>query len=213
MTALTLHGYWRSSASYRVRIALNLKSVPYDQVSHDLRHGEQRASDYLAIAPHGLVPTLEADGQILIQSPAILEWIESRWPTPALLPAEADAAAVVRSMAAIIGCDIHPLNNLRVLRALKAMGLDQAGIDAWVARWVGEGFAALEQLVARHGRGWCFGDAPTLADCYLVPQIYNVRRFAVDLSAYPTLLAVDEGARALPAFAIAAPEAQPDAGQ
>lgn len=213
MSVLTLHGYWRSSAAYRVRIALNLKGLAYGQVSHDLRHGEQRAPDYLAIAPHGLVPALETSAQILIQSPAILEWIEARWPTPALLPTDPDAAAIVRSMAAIIGCDIHPLGNLRVLMALKAMGQDQATVDGWINRWIGEGFAGLEPLVARHGSGWCYGDGPTLADCYLVPQIYNARRFGVDLSPYPALLAADEAARALPAFADARPEAQPDADQ
>lgn len=211
MSGLVLHGYWRSSAAYRVRIALNLKGIAYTQVSHDLRHGEQRAADYLAIAPHGLVPALEAEGQVLIESPAIIEWIETRWPSPALLPADPADAATVRAMAAIIACDIHPLCNLRVLRALKAMGHSQDEIDQWVRRWIGDGFAALEQMVARHGRGFCFGDAPTVADCHLVPQLYNAQRFALDLTPYPALVAAGAAAGALPAFAAAHPAAQPDA--
>ncbi len=211
VTDIALHGYWRSSASYRVRIALNLKGISYRQIAHDLRTGAHRDPAYTAIAPHGLVPALEVDGQTLIQSPAIIEWIEARWPSPALLPADLDAAAIVRSMAAIIGCDIHPLNNLRILNVLKASGTDQDGVNAWVARWVAEGLAALEHMVARHGGGFCYGQAPTIADCYLVPQIYNARRFGVDLTPYPTLLAADEAAHTLPAFVDASPEAQPDA--
>jgi maleylpyruvate isomerase len=211
MSRLILHGYWRSSAAYRVRIALALKGLPYDQVTHDLRHGEHQAADYRALAPHGLVPALEVDGAVMIQSPAILEWLDARWPTPALLPADPDQAAIARGMAAIIACDIHPLNNLRVLRALKDMGQGQAAIDTWIARWIGEGFGALEQMVARHGRGFCFGDMPGLADCVLIPQLYNARRFAVDLSPYPSLVAVDAVASALPAFAAAHPDRQPDA--
>ncbi|QGP80613.1 maleylacetoacetate isomerase [Sphingobium sp. CAP-1] len=211
MSAPVLHGYWRSSAAYRVRIALNLKGVVYDQVAHDLRHGEQRAAEYLAIAPHGLVPALEVDGRVLIESPAIIEWIDTRWPTPALLPADPDAAATVRAMAAIIACDIHPLCNLRVLRTLKAMGHSQDEIDHWVRRWIGDGFAALEQMVARHGRGFCFGDTPTAADCHLVPQLYNADRFALDLTPYPALVAAGAAARALPAIAAAHPDLQPDA--
>ncbi|MDO7836654.1 maleylacetoacetate isomerase [Sphingobium sp. HBC34] len=211
MSGLVLHGYWRSSAAYRVRIALNLKGIAYQQVSHDLRQDAQRAADYLAIAPHGLVPALEADGQVLIESPAIIEWIEMRWPAPALLPADPADAAIVRAMAAIIACDIHPLCNLRVLRALKAMGRSQDEIDQWVRRWIGDGFAALEQMVACHGRGFCFGDTPTVADCHLVPQLYNAQRFALDLTPYPALVAAGAAAGALAAFAAAHPAAQPDA--
>lgn len=211
MSGLVLHGYWRSSAAYRVRIALNLKSITYAQVSHDLRIGEQRAADYLAIAPHGLVPALETDGQVLIASPAIIEWIETRWPTPALLPADPTDTAIVRAIAAMIACDIHPLCNLRVLRALKAMGHGQDEIDIWVRRWIGDGFAALEPMIARHGRGFCFGDAPTVADCHLVPQLYNAERFALDLTPYPALVAAGAAARALPAFEAAHPDVQPDA--
>lgn len=212
MSGIVLHGYWRSSAAYRVRIALNWKGLDYSQVTHDLRAGEQRAADYLAIAPHGLVPALEADGRVLIESPAILEWIETRWPSPPLLPADSHDAAIVRAMAAIIGCDIHPIANLRVLKALKKdFGASQDRIDAWVARWIGEGFAALETLIARHGGIYAFGDAPSFADCFLVPQLYNAERFAVDLTLYPRLVAAGEAARALPAFTAARPEVQPGA--
>lgn len=210
--SLILHGYWRSSAAYRVRIALNLKGLAYTQVPHDLRAGEQRASGYTAIAPHGLVPALEHDGGVLIESPAILEWLEARFPAPALLPADPEAAAMVRAMAALVACDIHPLNNLRVLKALRHdLGIEQPQVDAWVARWIGEGFAALEVLIGRHGRAHAFGDSPTLADCYLVPQVYNAERFAVDLSPYPRLCAAAEAARALPAVEAAHPARQPDA--
>ena len=212
MSVVTLHGYWRSSAAYRVRIALNLKGVDYAHVSHDLRTGEQRADDYLALAPHGLVPALAVGDLVLIESPAILEWIEAKWPDPPLLPIGMDDAAIVRSMAALIGCDVHPLNNLRVLNRLKetfgATG-DQAKV--WVHHWIAQGFAALEQLVARHGEAFAFGDRPTLADCYLVPQLYNARRFDMDLSPWPRLVAAGQAAARLPAFEAAHPDRQPDA--
>lgn len=212
MSALVLHGYWRSSAAYRVRIALNLKGVAYEQVTHNLLTGGQRDPAYLAIAPHGLLPALEADGQPMIESPAILEWIETRWPKPALLPSDPDEAAIVRAMAALIGCDIHPLNNLRVLRTLKQdFAASQAMIDAWIARWVSEGFAALERMMAAHGGGFAYGAAPTLADCYLVPQLYNAERFKVDLSPFPKVVAAAAAARALPAVERAHPSHQPDA--
>jgi maleylpyruvate isomerase len=207
-----LHGYWRSSAAYRVRIALALKGVAYTQVPHDLRRNEQVAADYLAIAPQGLVPALEADGQVLTQSPAIIEWIEERWPAPPLLPADRDGRARVRTMAALIACDIHPLNNLRVLRALRHdFAADQATVDAWAARWIAPGFAALEQHVAAVGGAFAHGDAPGLVDCYLVPQVYSARRFNVDLAPYPRLMAAHDAAAALPAIAAAHPDRQPDA--
>ena len=162
---MILHGYWRSGASYRVRIALNLKGVAYDQAAHDLRRGEQKGAAYLALNPQGLVPALEVDGQVLIQSPAILEWLEETHAQPALLPDGAGDRATVRAMAALIGCDIHPLNNLRVLTSLRRdFEADPAAVDAWAARWITPGFDALQVLVGRHGAGWCFGDAPTLAD-------------------------------------------------
>jgi len=207
-----LHGYWRSSAAYRVRIALALKGLAFDQVTHDLRTGEQRAPGYRALNPQGRVPALEADGRVMTQSSAILEWLDERWPEPPLLPAAPADRAAVRAIAATVGCDVHPLNNLAVLTALRATGADEAAVAAWIGRWIGEGFAAIEPVVATHGRGFAWGEAPGLADCYLVPQVYNAERFGVDLSPYPALMAAVERARALPAFAAAHPDRQPDAG-
>lgn len=213
MGETVLHGYWRSSAAYRVRIALNLKKIAYSQKSYDLRAGEQRASAYLAIAPHGLVPALECEGQILIESPAILEWIEARWPEPRLLPEDPDAAAKVRTMAALIGCDIHPLNNLRVLTRIRTQfEADNAQVKDWIAHWIHEGFSTIERLVERDGGLFAFGDTPTLADCYLAPQVYNAERYNVDLSAYPRTQAATAAARGLDAFAAAHPDIQPDFG-
>lgn len=209
---MILHGYWRSGTSYRTRIALNLKSVPYDTAPLDLRKAEQKSGAYLALNPQGLVPALEVEGAVLIQSPAILEWLEETHPTPPLLPADPVGRAQVRAMAALIGCDVHPLNNLRVLKALKDdFGADQAATDAWAARWITAGFDALETLVARHGDGWCYGDAPTLADCYLIPQLYSARRFNVALDSWPRLRAIEAAAEAHPAFQAAHPDRQPDA--
>jgi len=214
---MILHGYWRSGAAYRVRIALALKGLSYEQQGHDLRTGAQKAPDYVALNPQGMVPALEAPTEsgvaVITQSPAILEWLEETHPAPALLPSDALGRAHVRAMAALIGCDIHPLNNLRVGKALReGFGADQAAIDAWAARWIVPGFEALEALVARHGAGWSYGDAPTLADCYLIPQIYSAGRFNVSLDAFPRLRAIDEAARADPAFVAAHPDNQPDAG-
>ncbi|MDC7676566.1 maleylacetoacetate isomerase [Asticcacaulis machinosus] len=211
MTTLTLHGYWRSGAAYRVRIALNLKGLEYDQVSHDLRTGAQSAADYKAIAPQGLVPALQYGDLTLTQSPAILEWLEETFPQPPLIPTEADARAIVRAMAALIGCDIHPLNNLRVLKRLKKLGHDQSQIDDWARHWITTGFDALETMVAQHGRGFCFGSTATFADCYLIPQLYSARRFGADLALYPRLLAVEARASEYEAFRLAHPSVQPDA--
>ncbi len=208
---MILHGYFRSGTSYRTRIALNLKGLAYEQRGIDLRQGAQRSAAFLALNPQGLVPALETGGAVLTQSPAILEWLEETHPEPPLLPADATGRAQVRAMAAVIGCDIHPLNNLRVLGAVRALGADQAAVDAWAGRWIGTGFDALEALVARDGAGWCFGAAPTLADCYLIPQLYSARRFNVDLAPWPRLLAVEAMALAHPAVAAAHPDRQPDA--
>jgi len=208
---MILHGYWRSGTSYRTRIGLNLKGLSYEQAPIDLRTGAQKSSTYLALNPQGLVPALEVDGLVLTQSPAILEWLEETYPEPALMPHDTDGRAVVRAMAALVGCDIHPLNNLRVLKAIKALGADEAAVEAWTQGWINDGFVALEALVAVHGKGWCYGDQPTLADCYLIPQIYSAQRFKVDMSAYPLLAAIAEKAADHPAFEAAHPDRQPDA--
>lgn len=205
---MILHGYWRSGTSYRTRIALNLKGLIYEQMPVDLRAGDQRSEVFLALNPQGLVPALEADGQILTQSPAILEWLEERFPDPPLLPDDTTGRAQVRAMAAVIGCDVHPLNNLRVLKAVQALG----GVtNDWAAGWIRPGFDALESLVERHGVGWSYGDTPTLVDCYLIPQIYSARRFEVDVSAWPRLADIEARASQHPAFQAAHPDVQPDA--
>lgn len=209
---MRLHGYWRSTTSYRVRLALALKGIAYEQVTHDLRTGAQRDDAYRALNPQGLVPSLETDDGVLVQSPAILEWLEERFPDPALLPSDPADRAAVRGMAATIGCDIHPINNLRILDHLRTdVHAEPAQVSAWIARWIAEGFAALEIAIVRHGAGFAFGDRPTLADCYLVPQVYSAERFGVDLSAYPALMAAAGALRALPAAAAAHPDVQPDA--
>ena len=209
---LVLHGYWRSGTSYRTRIALNLKGVAYEISPVNLLAGQQGERPYLALDPQGLVPTLQTPDGALIQSPAILEWLEERHPAPPLLPNGAKARAEVRAMAAVVGCDIHPLNNLRVLRSLKRdLGASDAQISAWEARWISAGFTALEALIGRHGRGFAWGEEPTLADCYLVPQVYSAERFGIDLEPYPLVRAVAERCRALDPFARAHPDNQPDA--
>lgn len=209
---MILHGYFRSGTSYRTRIALNLKGLSYETRGIDLRTGAQTSDAYLALNPQGLVPALETTEGVLTQSPAILEWLEERHPRPPLLPDSAQDRATVRAMAAIIGCDIHPLNNLRVLKALRSQfEADQATVDAWAGRWITPGFQTLETLVARHGRGWSFGDTPGLVDCYLIPQIYSARRFNVSVEAFPRLLAIETAATEHPAFIAAHPDRQPDA--
>lgn len=209
--SLTLHGYWRSSAAYRVRLALGLKGLSYDSIAHDLRTGAQRAEAYRALQPQGLVPALETSDGVLIQSPAILEWIEERYPDPPLLPEDSVGRATVRAMAAIVACDIHPINNLRVLTHLREeLHADEAAIRRWIGRWVTEGFAALETLIARHGAGYAYGDRPSLADCHILPQVYNAERFAVDLTPFPELIAAANRLRER--VPEAAPQAQGDAG-
>ena len=209
---MILHGYWRSGTAYRTRIALNLKGLDYDQAGVDLRTGAQRSEAFMRLNPQGMVPALEDDDAVLTQSPAILEWLEEPHPRPPLLPASPVDRARVRAMAALIGCDIHPLNNLRVCKALReSFGADQAAVDAWAGRWIASGFTALEKLVADHGAGWCFGDTPGLADCYLIPQIYSARRFNAPLEAFPRLLAIEAAVAIHPAFVAAHSDNQPDA--
>ncbi len=209
---IRLHGYWRSGAAYRVRIGLALKGVAYEQVHHDLRTGAQRADDYARLNPQRLVPTLEAGDLVLTQSVAILEWLDECHPQPPLLPGDPNGRAIVRSMAATIASDTHPLHNLRVLNALrKEFGADDAGVQRWIAHWLGDGLAAVDRLVERHGDGFAYGDRPTLADCCIVPALYAARRFAVDLTRFPALVDAGERAMALPEIAAAHPDRQPDA--
>jgi maleylpyruvate isomerase len=209
---MKLHGYFRSSASYRVRIALNLKGLPAEHLPHHLRKGEQCAPAYLAINPQGLVPTLESDaGAILTQSLAIIEWLDETYPVPPLLPADALQRAKVRAFAQAIACDTHPVQNLKVLARLRQLGLPEEQVTEWAAWANREGLSACETLIVNERGPFCFGDRPTLADLCLVPQLANARRFGVDVSAYPRLLAAEAAARALKPFADAAPDKQPDA--
>ena len=211
---MKLHNFWRSGTSHRTRIALQLKGLDYEYVAWHLGQEKHLSDAFKAINPQQLVPALDTGEQVLIQSPAIIEWLEERYPTPALLPADADARAQVRALAAIVGCDIHPINNRRILEYLRqTFGADEAAINAWCGTWISAGFDAYEALLAadiQRGR-FSWGDAPTLADCYLVPQVESARRFKVDLGRWPLILAVDAACGELEAFRQAAPAAQPDA--
>lgn len=213
---MKLYTFFRSSASYRVRIALNIKGIRYEQVPIHLRRGggEQFAASYKSIHPQALVPALEDSGRILTQSLAIIEYLDERYPNPPLLPRESADRALVRSMALVIACEIHPIQNLRVLAHLRhQLKHSEEEANAWARHWIDLGLSALEQMVlAAPKRGkFCFGDTPTVADICLVPQLANARRFGCDLSPYPTLLAIESNCISLPAFASAAPEKQPDA--
>jgi maleylpyruvate isomerase len=212
----TLYGYFRSSAAYRVRIVLNLKGLAYDQAPVNLVKGEQRSEANLARHPQGLVPSLVTDdGLVLNQSLAICEYLDETHPEPALLPADAAGRARVRALAQLVACEVHPLNNLRVLKYLVGeLGVEEDAKLAWYRHWIAEGFQALEAMLTREaGSGdFCHGDTPTLADLCLVPQVFNAERFECDLSTYPRIRRIVANCRALPAFAEAAPEAQPDAG-
>jgi maleylpyruvate isomerase len=206
-----LHGYFRSSASYRVRIALNLKGLSADHLPHHLRKGEQRDPIYLAINPQGLVPTLDDGGIILTQSLAIIEWLDEIHPEPPLLPQDPLRRAKVRAFAMALACDTHPVQNLKVLARLRQLGLPEEQVTDWAAWTNREGLAACETLIAGEPGPFCFGAAPTIADLCLVPQLANARRFGVVLEAFPRLLQAETAAKAIKAFADAAPERQPDA--
>jgi maleylacetoacetate isomerase len=209
MSRAVLHDYYRSSAAYRVRIALNLKGVDYESRPVNLAEGEQRAPQYRALNPQGFVPMLEIDDHRLSQSLAIIAYLDQTRRDPLLLPEDSTDQAHVRAMALTIACDIHPLNNLRVLKYLSGpLRLEQEARDKWYAHWVSEGFEALEAQAAQRAGSFLFGNSPTLADICLVPQMYNARRFDVPLDAYPTLLRADATANALPAFADAHPDRQ-----
>ena len=214
--SMKLYGFFRSGTSHRLRIALNIKGLAYETVAVDLRREQHAGAQYRALNPQGLVPTLDTGDSLLIQSPAILEWLEERYPQPALLPADPQGRARVRALAAIVGCDIHPVNNRRILQALRAeFGADEAAVQRWCERWIADGFDAIEALLAADAsRGeFCFGERPSLADVYLVPQVESARRFQVDVSRWPGIAAVDQACLRLEAFRLAAPALQPDARQ
>ncbi len=210
---MLLYDFFRSSAAYRVRIALNLKGLRAEHRFVHLRRGEQHAPEYLALNPQGLVPTLVVGERRITQSIAIIEYLEERHPLPPLLPPGAEDRAWVRAIALAIACDIHPLDNLRVLQYLdKPLGLDQGRRDTWYRHWIDEGFRAIEaQLAARGSRRFCFGDAPTMADVCLVPQVANSQRLDMALNAYPRIRAINDACLALESFDRARPENQPDA--
>jgi len=212
---MKLYGFFRSGTSHRLRIALNLKGIAYEQVAVDLRREQHLTADYKAINPQQFVPALDVGRGIMIQSPAIIEWLEERYPDPPLLPTDTNDRAHVRALAAIVGCDIHPVNNRRILEALRhRFGADEAAVNDWCATWISAGFDAFQALVDAQGRcgPFAFGEQPTLADVYLVPQIESARRFKVDMARWPRLLAIDEACGQLEAFRRAAPAVQPDAG-
>lgn len=207
---MILHGYWRSGAAWRVRIALALKGLAYEQVNHDLRIGGQSDPAYAALNPQRLVPALTVDGLVITQSVAILEWLDERFPHPPLMPADPDARAIVRGMVGAIVTDVHPLHNLRVLQALRRdLGATEDQVNAWIARWMTDGFTAIEALIDRHGDGFAYGNSPTLADCVTVPALYSAERFGVDTTPYPRLAAA--AARTAALAGAAHPARQPDA--
>jgi len=209
---MKLHGYFRSSASYRVRIALALKGLSAEQAFYPLRAGAQRAPDFLKLNPQGLVPALETDdGHVLTQSLAILEWLDETHPNPPFLPKDPIERAKVRAFAMVIACEIHPVQNLKVLNAVRALGHGDAEVQEWARHVNFEGLEACEALLAGGTGPFCFGAQPTLADICLVPQLGNARRFGAEVSGFKRLMEAEAACAALPAFAAAAPEKQPDA--
>ena len=211
---IRLYTYFRSTAAYRVRIALNLKNIEHEQASVNLLSGEEQQAPFSEINPQKLVPVLDHDGKILYQSMAILEYLEEIYPQPALLPADGTARAEVRALANVIACDIHPLNNLRVLKYLgEDLDIDEKDRLKWYHHWLAEGFDAIETRLANTSNGqFCFGNSPGLADVMLIPQVFNAFRFELDMSPYPTIGSINRHCLALEAFSRAAPENQPDAG-
>jgi maleylacetoacetate isomerase len=210
---MKLYGYFRSSAAFRVRIALNLKKLDYDNAFIHLRRGDQAQPDFLRLNPQGLVPALEVDGERLIQSLPIIEYLDERHPEPPLLPGDAAGRARVRALAAIVACEIHPLNNLRVLRYLhRPLGHDEGAVGTWYNHWIDAGFRAIEGLLAgdRRTGAFCHGERPGLADIALVPQVVNAERYRLDLAPYPTIARIFQTCMQLDAFAAAHPERQPD---
>jgi len=211
---MKLYGYFRSSAAFRVRIALNLKKLDYESAFIHLRRGDQRQPGFLDVNPQGLVPALETDDALLIQSLPIIEYLDETYPSPPLLPRDAKGRARVRALAAIVACDIHPINNLRVLRyLLRPLGHDEAAVETWYNHWIAEGFGALERLLAGDGQTgrFCHGDTPGLADVVLVPQVFNAHRYqSLDLAPYPTIVRIYETCLDIDAFAAAHPGRQPD---
>jgi maleylpyruvate isomerase len=209
-----VYNYFRSGTSHRLRIALNLKGLDWDYVAVDLRAEAHFDAAFKALNPQGFVPTLIDGDLVLTQSPAIIEWLEERYPTPALLPADLNDRVRVRALAAVVGCDIHPLNNRRVLEYLRhTLGCDEAAVLAWCGTWITAGFEALEHMLAAGPQrgSFCFGGQPGLADAYLVAQVESARRFKLDVTPYPHICAIDQACAALPAFVKAAPRQQPDA--
>jgi len=214
MSAMKLYNFWRSGTSHRTRIALQLKGLDTEYVAVHLGKEEHLKDAFKSVNPQQLVPALDTGSEVLIQSPAIIEWLEEKYPTPALLPRDPQRRAQVRALAAIVGCDIHPINNRRILEYLRhTFGANDDAINAWCGTWISAGFDAYEALLAvdtKRGR-FSHGDAPTLADVYLIPQIESARRFKVDLTKWPLILAVEKACMALEAFQKAAPSQQPDA--
>jgi maleylpyruvate isomerase len=211
---MKLHGYFRSSAAFRVRIALHLKGLPSESVPHHLRHGAQRAPEYLRLNPQGFVPALELEGAVLRQSLAIIEYLDETAPQPPFLPAAPLDRAHVRSLAQLVACDIHPVDNLRVLKYLRReFNADETVIGAWYNHWIAEGFASLEAILQADRRtgAFCFGDQPSLADICLVPQVVNAGNYKLDTGPYPTIRRIFETCMALPEFKAAHPNMQPDA--
>ena len=210
---MKLYNFFRSSTSHRLRIALNLKGITTDYVAVNLRVDEQQNDDFRVVNPQQLVPALDTGDKVMIQSPAIIEWLEEKYPTPALLPQGADARAHVRALAAIVGCDIHPINNRRILQTLrKTFGANEEAVKAWCDTWISDGFDAYEALIAADpSRGrFSYGDIPGMADVYLIPQVESARRFNVDMNRWPLISAIDKACGELEVFQKAAPMVQPD---